>query len=123
MNFTAVVMLVTRIFAYFVTFSVLCILTLILKYWKLQQKSTQRRPHLFEAAESNPVWKVKLSPFSSMSGKVSRRGDKRAKLNQTFPSCQFQLAETLPISVFGKKNAEDNPKNIPMHQVCFMGHF
>ena len=108
-------MLVTRIFAYFVSFSVLCTLTLILKYLKLQE-STQRRPHLFEAAESNPVWKVKLSPFSSMSGKVSRRGDKRAKLNQTFPSCQFQLAETLPISVFGKKNAGE-PKNIPMHQV------
>ena len=113
-------MLVTRIFVYFVTFSALCILTLILKYWKWLQM--QQHQSLFEA-ESNPVWK-KLSPMSGK--KVSRRQAKngisqedrrrQGKLNQTFPTCQFHLAETLPISVFGKKNA-DIPKNIPMHQV------
>eukprot|EP00093_Oithona_nana_P010310 10310.XXX_67242_65517_1 [CDS] Oithona nana genome sequencing. len=69
----------------------------MLKYWKcLQYKTT-----------------LKLS----RQAKNGISQEDRGKLNEAFPfpTCQFQLAETLPISVFGRKNA-DTPKNIPMHQ-------
>lgn len=69
-------------------------------------------------------WNCHLFLFFHVWKKVSRQAkngisqEDRGKLNEAFPfpTCQFQLAETLPISVFGRKNA-DTPKNIPMHQV------